>query len=249
MDTLGGRWGQETVVVFAHDFETPSFFTPLTTSSPPLLTTSNGSSHEMTSVRWTRLQEGPWGIFSHPTGVHFRHIHGAITECSPYWPGVEWPTSIPPNTRTHIHQFPPRGRSPTSKSQKFHTAAKDWKLAADLKEPLHLLHYIVHTQERPDIVIWSGSASVSSLLNWLYIERRTLNKGLRGRNSVAIMECELVKWCQSRLAVAASSVPHFPISGPRFLECIQSTQQPSLPTMTPPNGWSCWQCQSVGYYW
>ena len=63
----------------------PSFFTPPTTSFPPLLTTSSGASQEMTPVRCASLQEGPCGMFFHPVGVHSRCTYGAITECSPYW--------------------------------------------------------------------------------------------------------------------------------------------------------------------
>ena len=41
--------------------------------------------------------------------------------------------------------------------QKFLAPARDWKMAADLKEALHFPHHIVHTQEQPDIVIWSDT--------------------------------------------------------------------------------------------
>ena len=46
---------------------------------------------------------------------------------------------------------------PKPQGQKFLAAARDWKIAADLKEALHFPHHIVHTQERLDIVIWSDT--------------------------------------------------------------------------------------------
>ena len=51
---------------------------------------------------------------------------------------------------------PPR-RVSKPQGQKFHAPAKDWKMAADQIEALHFPHHIVHTQERPDIVIWSDT--------------------------------------------------------------------------------------------
>ena len=50
-------------------------------------------------------------------------------------------------------EAPPRQVS-KPQGQKYLAAASDWKVAADLKEALHFPHHIVHTQERPDIVIW-----------------------------------------------------------------------------------------------
>ena len=58
----------------------PSFYAPSTTSSPALLTTSSGTSQEMTPARCASLQEGPCGMFFHPVGVHSRCTHGAITD-------------------------------------------------------------------------------------------------------------------------------------------------------------------------
>ena len=61
-----------------------TFFTPLTTSSPPLLTTSSGASHEMIPAWCASLQEGPCVMFLGPVRVHHRCTPATITRCSPY---------------------------------------------------------------------------------------------------------------------------------------------------------------------
>ena len=53
-------------------------------------------------------------------------------------------------------EAPPRQVS-KPQGQKFLAASRDWKMTADLKEALHFPHHIVHTQERPDIMIWSDT--------------------------------------------------------------------------------------------
>ena len=78
--------------------------------------------------------------------------------------------------------------------------AKDWKMAADLKEALHFPHHIVHTQERPDIVIWSdtvkGVLIVELTVPWEEnMEEAFERKKLRYEN--LRMECEDKGWaCQ-----------------------------------------------------
>ena len=66
----------------------------------------------------------------------------------------EQPTQDPKPCISFLQEgeAPPRQFS-KPQGQKFLTAAGDWTMAADLKEALHFPHHIVHTQERPDIVI------------------------------------------------------------------------------------------------
>ena len=70
----------------------------------------------------------------------------------------EQPTQDPKPCISFLQEgeAPPRQVS-KPQGQKFLAAARDWKMAADLKEALHFPHHIVHTQERPDIVIWSDT--------------------------------------------------------------------------------------------
>ena len=70
----------------------------------------------------------------------------------------EQPTQDPKPCISFLQEgeAPPRQVS-KPQGQKFLAAAKDWHMAADLKEARHFPHHIVHTQERPDIVIWSDT--------------------------------------------------------------------------------------------
>ena len=73
-------------------------------------------------------------------------------------------------------------------------------MAADLKEALHFPHHIVHTQERPDIVIWSDTVKrviiVELTVPWEEnMEESFERKKLRYDN--LRMECEDKGWaCQ-----------------------------------------------------
>ena len=80
--------------------------------------------------------------------------------------------------------------------QKFLAAAGDWKMAADLKEVLHFPHHIVHTQERPNIVIWSDTVIVELTVPWEENMKEAFErKKLRYEN--LRMECEDKGWaCQ-----------------------------------------------------
>ena len=97
-----------------------------------------------------------------------------------------------------------------SKPQGQRFLARNRKMAADLKEDLHIPHHIVHTQDWPNIVIWSATARHHC---WADCTLRTWKKPSRGRNS-GMRICAyyvktkdgLVKWCPLRLVVVASSV-------------------------------------------
>ena len=96
-------------------------------------------------------------------------------------------------------EAPPRQVS-KPQGQKFLAAARDWKMAADLKEALHFPHHIVHTQERPDIVVWSDTVKRVIIVELTVpleenMEEDFERKKLRYEN--LRMECEDKGWaCQ-----------------------------------------------------
>ena len=102
----------------------------------------------------------------------------------------------------HQIQMPYNMRYTISKpqGQMFLAAARDWKMAAHLKEALHFPHHIAHTQERPDIVIWSDTVKrviiVELTVSWEEnMEEAFERKKLRYEN--LRMECEDKGWaCQ-----------------------------------------------------
>ena len=102
-----------------------------------------------------------------------------------------------------MHQFPPR-RGPKPQGQKFLAAARDWKMAADLKEALHFPHHIAHTQEWPDIVIWSDTVKrviiVELTVPWEEnMEEAFERKKLRYEN--LRMECEDKGWARQVMPI------------------------------------------------
>ena len=84
--------------------------------------------------------------------------------------------------------------------QQVPAATKDWKMAADLKEAVDFSHHIVHTQERPDIMIWSNTVKhviiVELTVPWeRNMEEDFERKKLHYEN--LFMECEDKGWvCQ-----------------------------------------------------
>ena len=113
----------------------------------------------------------------------------------------EQPTQDPKPCISFLQEgeAPPRQVS-KPQGQKFLAAARDWKMAADLKEALHFPLHIVHTQERPDIVIWSDTVKrviiVELTVPWEEnMEEAFERKKLRYEN--LRMECEDKGWaCQ-----------------------------------------------------
>ena len=107
----------------------------------------------------------------------------------------EQPTQDPKPCISFLQEgeAPPRQVS-KPQGQKFLAAAKDWHMAADLKEARHL--------PRNDQTLWYGltQSSVSSLWSWLYHGRRTWKKPSRERNSgtrIYAWTCEDEGWaCQ-----------------------------------------------------
>ena len=101
-------------------------------------------------------------------------------------------------------EAPPRQVS-KPQGEKFLAAARDWKMAADLKEALHFPHHIVHTQERPDIVIWSDTVKrviiVELTVPWEEnMEEAFERKKLRYEN--LRMECEDKGWACPVMPIA-----------------------------------------------
>ena len=76
-------------------------------------------------------------------------------------------------------------------------------MAADLKEALHFPHHIVHTQERPDIVIWSNTVKrviiVELTVPWENMEEAFERKKLWYEN--LRMECEDKGWACQVMAI------------------------------------------------
>ena len=113
----------------------------------------------------------------------------------------EQPTQDPKPCISFLQEgeAPPRQVS-KPQGQKFLAAARDWNMDADLKEALHFPHHIVHTQERPDIVIWSDTVKrviiVELTVPWEEnMEEVFERKKLRYKN--LRMDCEDEGWtCQ-----------------------------------------------------
>ena len=113
----------------------------------------------------------------------------------------EQPTQDPKPCISFLQEgeAPPRQVS-KPQGQKFLAAARDWKMAVDLKEALNFPHHIVHTQEWPDIVIWSDTVKriivVELTVPWEEnMDEAFERKKLRYKN--LRMECEDKGWaCQ-----------------------------------------------------
>ena len=117
---------------------------------------------------------------------------------------------------------PPRQVS-KPQGQRFLAAARDWKMAADLKEALKFPQHIVHTQERPDIVIWSGTVKRVIILELTVPWEENIEEAferIKLRYENVRMECEDKRWvcqvCPSGLVVVASSVEQQPHTWPGF---------------------------------
>ena len=226
MDELGGRWGQETVMVFPDDYGTPCLVLPLRSTYNLLPTPANHKQWGFTGDDTCAMCKSARGTLRHVLSscgsslqmYTWRHnrvlpILAEITETQ-CRVANEQPTQDPKPCISFLQQgeAPPRQVS-KPQGQKFLAAARDWTMAADLKEALNFPHHIVHTQEWPDIVIWSDTVKWSSLWSWLYHGRRTWKKPSRERNSGARIYAwnaktkdGRVKWCPSRLVVVTSSV-------------------------------------------
>ena len=109
--------------------------------------------------------------------------------------------------------FLQEGEAPTRQvskpqGQKFLAVARDWKMAADLKEALHFPHHIVHTQERPGIVIWSDTVkrviNVELTVPWEEnMEEAFERKKFRYEN--LRMECEDKGWAYQVMPIEVGS--------------------------------------------
>ena len=70
------------------------------------------------------------------------------------------------------------------------------KMAADLKEALHFPHHILHTQERPDIVIWSDTVKRIIIVELTVPWEENNGRSLREKET-PVWECEDKGWaCQ-----------------------------------------------------
>ena len=158
MDELGGSWGQKTVIVFPDDYGTPRLVFPSSFHLQPpshpcwpqavgftgddtcaMCKSARGTLRHVLSSCGNSLQMYTW--------CHNRvlAILAEITETQ-CRVANEQPTQDPKPCISFLQEgeAPPRQVS-KPQGQKFLTDARDWKMAADLKEALHFPHHIVHT--------------------------------------------------------------------------------------------------------
>ena len=94
-------------------------------------------------------------------------------------------------------EAPPQQVSKTQ-GQKF--LARDWKIAADLKETLHFPHHIVHTQDHPDVVICSDTVKHVIIVELTAPSEENMEEAFKGKKlqyENLRMHCEDKGWaCQ-----------------------------------------------------